>query len=226
MLLPHALRAAGDRPTVSSLSFNAGTVNTTDGATITLSNLSIGTANANRYIVLAFRYRQGSGSLEDPTVTVAGVSCSLVAREFTGTAIISAIYITDSPIATGTTANVVMTAGTSRTLTSLFAASYSLITFGSPPKLIFSDYRNSANPCVIPSPFTSGQFGIVNGGASTGSGLSSLSMSASGVATQNYYSGVVEFGALISGTLIGSGDITFTTVGTSSSARAVLAIWR
>jgi hypothetical protein len=51
-------------------------------------------------------------------------------------------------------------------------------------------------------------------------------MSGSGVVTQDYSSGITESGALIAGTLNGEGNVTFTTTGSQSVTKMVLAIWR
>lgn len=219
--------------TVSSLTFNAGGTQFTNDNSQTVANLSIGTADINRYVVIALRTRNPleSENALPASVTVAGQSCSLVVFvNVTGgtTAIGRAIYITDAPVTTGTTANVVVTAPVGETLTSTFVSSYSLITFGSTPNLIYTDFKVAAASTAgysINSPWKSGYFGIVAGTASTNIGLSGFTMSGSGIVTQDYSSGITEFGALITGTLIGEGDITFTTTGSASLAGMVMAIW-
>ena len=229
---PNGLRAAA--PTVASLTFNAGGTQLTDGNTQTITGLSIGTANVNRYVVIATRTRH-SGLSEDglvASVTVAGQSCSLVAfvdNASGTTGIANAIYITDNPVTTGTTANIVVTAPAGETLTSTIVSSYSLITFGTKPKVIYTNFvvaGNSSGGRSINSPWKYGNFGIVAGVASTLSGLSGFTMSGSGIVTQDYSSGIAEFAALITGTLIGDGNITFTTTGFNSQTRITMAIWR
>jgi hypothetical protein len=230
---PNGLRAAA--PTVASLTFNAGGTQLTDGNTQTITGLSIGTANVNRYVVIVVRTRNNTAS-EDAlpaSVTVAGQSCSLAAfvNNSSGTTTTgSAIYITDNPVTTGTTANIVVTAPGAETLTSTFVSSYSLITFGSKPRVVYTDFKSSAastTPGVtINSPWKSGNFGIVSGVAATTVGLTNFTMSGSGIVTQNYSTGILENSALITGTLIGEGNITFTTTGNSSTTRMVMAIWR
>jgi hypothetical protein len=228
----NGLRATG--PTVSSLTFNAGGTQFTDGNSQTVAGLSIGTANANRYVVVALRTRNTTQS-EDAnpaSVTVAGQSCSLVVfTDNTGgtTGVGNPIYITDNPVTTGTTADVVVTAPVGETLTSTFAASYSLITFGSKPKLVYRDFKVFAASTAgysINSPWKFGNFGIVIGVAATNVGLTGFTMSGSGVVTQDYSSGITESGALIAGTLNGEGNVTFTTTGSQSVTKMVLAIWR
>lgn len=213
--------------TVSSLTFNAGGVQTADGTTNTL-NLSTGTANANRYIVTVIRYRTSVAAAGLPTLTVNGQSCSVVVSDtITTTRVRVAIYITNAPVTGGGTANFVLTAPSGTTLTSTFMASYSIISTGVTPSLIHSN--NSVVPAsttVIYSPFVSGNYGIVMSMAATDNNLSDLTMSASGVATQNYDSGEVEFGILLSAKLIGSGNITFTSIGDMSRTMPLMAIWK
>lgn len=230
---PNGLRSAA--PTVSSLTFNAGGTQLTDGNTQTITGLSIGTANVNRYVVIVVRTRNNTASEDGlpASVTVAGQACSLVAfvdNSGGTTTTCNAIYITDNPVTTGTTANIVVTAPGAETLTSTFVSSYSLITFGSKPRVVYTDFKVSAastTPGVtINSPWKSGNFGIVSGVAATTVGLTSFTMSGSGIVTQNYSTGILENSALITGTLIGEGNITFTTTGNSSTARMVMAIWR
>jgi hypothetical protein len=225
---PDGLRAAA--PTVASLTFNAGGTQFTDGNTQTITGLSIGTANPNRYVVIALRARRNVAS-EDAlpaSVTVAGQSCSLVTfvDNASGTTTIGVtIYITDDPVTTGTTANVVITAPVGEQLTSSIASSYSLITYGTKPKVVYTDFKVSGVN-TINSPWQYGNFGIVAGAAGTLGSLTNFTMSGSGIVTQNYSSGITESAALITGTLIGQGNITFTTTGTSSFTRLVMAIWR
>jgi hypothetical protein len=229
---PDGLRSAA--PTVSSLTFNAGGTQFTDGNSQTITGLSIGTANVNRYVVIALRTRNTTVSEDGnpASVTVAGQSCSLVVfvDNTSGTTGIGhAIYITDDPVTTGTTANIVVTAPSGQTLTSTFVSSYSLITFGSKPRVVYTDFKVSAASTAgysINSPWKSGNFGIVAGAAATNVGLTNFTMSGSGIVTQNYSSGITESGALITGTLIGEGNVTFTTTGNQSVTKMTMAIWR
>jgi hypothetical protein len=221
-------------PTISSLTFNAGGAQFTDGNTSTVAGLSIGTANVNRYVVIALRTRTTPAS-EDAlpaSVTVAGQSCSLVVfvdNASGTTGICNAIYITDNPVTTGTTADIVVTAPVGETLNSIGVSSYSLITFGTKPRVLYTDFKVSAASTAgysINSPWKTGNFGIVSGTAGTNSNLTNFTMSGSGVVTQDYSSGITEFAAQITGTLTGTGDITFTTTGSQSVSRMTMAIWR
>lgn len=213
--------------TVSSLTYNSGGIQTADGTTNTI-NLSTGTANANRYIVTVIRYRTSVAAASIPTLTVNGQSCSVVVSDtITTTRVRVAIYITNAPVTTGTTANFVLTAPSGTAFTSTFMASYSIISTGVAPSLIHSN--NSVAPSAtttIYSPFVSGNYGIVMAMGATDGDLSGISMSATGVATLNYNSGVVEFGALIAATLIGSGNISFTASGASARTQPLMAIWK
>jgi len=224
-----------NQPTISSLTFNAGGTQLTDGSTQTVTGLSIGTANANRYVAIVLRVRYSTAFSEDglpASVTVGGQSCSVVAfvNNSGGTTFIGhAIYVTDEPVTSGTTADIVVTAPTGETLTSTFASSYSLITFGSKPRVIYTSFEVSSSSTGghdINSPWQSGDFGIVAGAAATGVGLTNFTMSTASAATQDYSSGVSELGALITGTLKGEGDIEFTTTGAGSTTRIVMAIWK
>ena len=67
------------------------------------------------------------------------------------------------------------------------------------------------------------EVGVAVGGAGTLSTLTSFSLT--GAVTSNYNSGVQEFGGLVTG-VAGTGNITYTSVGTSASMYALLAVWR
>lgn len=221
-------------PTISSLTFNAGGAQYTDGNSQTVAGLSIGTANVNRYVVVVVRTRNSTTS-EDAlvaSVTVAGQSCSLVAfvdNTSGTTGVANSIYVTDNPVTTGTTADIVVTAPVGETLTATIVSSYSLITFGTKPRVIntyfVSSTASTGGVTLNRTIWRPGIFGIIAGAAATNSALTNFTMSGSGVVTQDYYSGLTEPSALITGTIIGSGSITFTTTGSLSTTRIVGAVW-
>lgn len=91
-----------------TLTYVTNLVNVSNLTTYTFTSASIGTAAAGRRIIVAIAYYSGTTSATISSVTVAGLSCtaisnSTVANEF------NAVFI--SPvIASGTTANIVVTA--------------------------------------------------------------------------------------------------------------------
>lgn len=206
------------------LTFGAGGVQLTDGSTSTISGLSIGTASDQRYIVVVTRYRFAVETINLPTLTIGGQSCDLVVSDTATGRIKDAIWITSTALTTGTTANVVLTAPSGSTITSLFAATYSLVKYGAPILTGSEGSDSSAGSITVSSTLdTNTQVGVLSGiGVTTGT-LTAISVS--GAATQNYNSGVSESGALLAATLTGSGNVTISVTGTSASARAVFATW-
>lgn len=205
-----------------TLSFGAGAASATDSVSYTFSNHAIGTAAANRYVIVFVQFRSSDGA-SGVTCTVGGQNCSALsgAALAGGTNNFLYIFISDGVIASGSTASVVIT-GPSQTATACRIATYAL--YSSRPTPNYYDASTaSANPQTISSPLAIGQVGFVAATANTTSGLSSFSVS--GPITQDYSSGIIEFSAIIAATLTGSGTVTFTTVGTGSTSRAVLVTW-
>lgn len=92
----------------ASITFAASAVsasNVTAGNTYTFSSHSIGTASADRYVVVTVTTNSRVSA-----VTVGGASCTLANSRTNGGA--SYIYITDGPVTSGTTASIVVTIST------------------------------------------------------------------------------------------------------------------
>jgi hypothetical protein len=228
-MLADKLKAVG-HPRIS-LVFGEGRYSTTDSTSYTFSDVNIGTANANRYVVVCLAYRLNATTNPDlATVTVAGQSTTAIAdvqpnRSTSSVARFPAVlYITDEPVETGTTATIAVTSG-GRTFTRCFMATYALTKNGT---IVTTELQQSSDNPTSPVSFTvtkpSGHVGIGMLGASTSSTLTGMSVS--GQATQDYNSSIFESAGLLTATVTGSGDITFTTTGTSTQPRSIVAVWR
>jgi stage V sporulation protein SpoVS len=205
----------------TTLQFGAGATDTSNLTTYTFSSHAIGSAAANRYVVVLVLAR-AAGTDSGVTCTVGGQSCSAVGGGPFATGAITAfpyLFITDAPVTTGTTASVIVTYPT--TGASCRISTYALYTTNSTPN--HTDAVTGANPQTINSPLASGEVGITMGFPTTTSSLTSISVS--GPVTQDYNSGIAESSGILTATLTGSGTVTFSTVGTGSVARAILATW-
>lgn len=209
------------------LTFGAGAFDTVDQTTVTFAGLSIGTANASRRVIVCCAFRlDTSTSPTYPTVTVGGLGTTGVSGSISDTTSSNvvrvgvAVYITNGFIQSGTTANVVVTrAGT--TLTRCFVSTYSIVKGAG--LLVVDNQAGSANPTNYTSTKTAQQVGVAVAGAGTTGTLTGFSLT--GAVTSNYNSGVQELGGLASG-IAGTGTITYTSTGTSSTMRALLVVWR
>jgi hypothetical protein len=212
--------------TTPRLTFQAGTFTTTDTSSPSFS-MAIGAAVPYRRIIVCLSFRLDTSTNPNfPTVTVAGQSCTRVTGIIQDTTtsnvtrVGSAIYLTDANVTSGTTATVAISrSGTLFTRT--FAATYSIVKNN--PLVAVNTQAQLANPTTFTSPKQASQVGVAVGGAGTLSTLTSFSLT--GAVTSNYNSGVQEFGGLVTG-VAGTGNITYTSVGTSASMYALLAVWR
>lgn len=212
---------------VPVLSFGAGTFTTVDNSTITFSSLGIGAANTFRRVIVCCAFRlDASTSAAFPTVTVGGAATQFLLGEIQDpntnfvTRVGLALYITSAYFPTGTTANIVITrSGTS--FTRCFASTYSIVKNGT--LVVVNSQAGTANPTNYTSTKTSQQVGVAVAGPGTTGTLTSFSIT--GAAISNYNSGVQELGGLASATAV-TGTITYTSVGTSSTMRALLVVWR
>lgn len=100
--------AAGGAATITFAGHAENTADVSNGSR-TFTAAQIGTAAANRHVIVCLA--SGSSSIgEDWTVvTVAGQSCSKVVSVGNGNNGHTAIWITDSPVTSGTTADIVVT---------------------------------------------------------------------------------------------------------------------
>lgn len=99
-------------PPDASSSYTATAVNSAAQTTYTFSSQSIGTAAANRYVVVGITAYTLSSSTSISSVTIGGVSATQLAQAYSGgvNEDLSALYIAAVP--TGTTADVVITFST------------------------------------------------------------------------------------------------------------------
>lgn len=85
---------------------NATTLNANTAQTF--SAVSIGTADPKRYVLVAVCYRNVGTAAAYPAITVGGVSTTVVAAETIDGNAYSYIVITNSPVSSGTTADIVL----------------------------------------------------------------------------------------------------------------------
>lgn len=224
-MLTHFLRTVNGPP---SITFGSGATNVTTAQTYTFSGMSIGTANPRRFVVVTFLYRIAATFVADPTVTVAGQSCTLLtAAGNTGNPHArQVVYITDSPVTTGTTADVFIDANGTQSLTRAFIASYA-VTSSSPLVSTQTDNTGATVPAVVTinsNVTRPTQVGIFAAGAGTNGSLTSFTVS--GPLSTDYDTGLVSStSGMISATVTGTGNCTATTTGTNSTNRAILVAW-
>jgi hypothetical protein len=215
MLFQKLLGARPVAASVPTLTFGAGAFSTNDTSTYTFTSIGIGAASSNRYVVVAVGQRGVAEA--SATVTVAGQSCTQLAE--TGTGAKLHLFITDAPVTTGTTATVVVSCSSGRTR--CFISTYALS--GQNDLSYLEASASGTNPCNVTSAKTAQEVGVAVGHAVTTGSLSAMNIS--GPATSNYNSGVQELGCLLAATVTGSGTVSFSTTGNSSSARAIIAVW-
>ena len=120
---------AGISSAPASVTFTDSTVSGADATVYTFSTQDIGTAGANRHVIVLIHAGDLSGSTGISSVTVGGIAASSAVTHgdtIAGTSFTTAIFIAAVP--TGTTADVVVTfaAGRSRAGIGVYAA-YDLI---------------------------------------------------------------------------------------------------
>lgn len=109
MLPCHVPASIGSRPSIGCA--YAGTaIDTSSNTTLTFTGVAIGTASADRYVVVAVSAR----SVGVTNVTVDGVACTRLADS--GGSSTTNLWITNLPIASGTTATVVVTLNAANSL--------------------------------------------------------------------------------------------------------------
>lgn len=95
---------------VANVAYAGNTAAAASSSPQTLSSVAIGTAAADRYVVVAVALRASGGSQSDASaVTVGGVSCTQIGTDVNSGNNHLSLWRTNSPIASGTTANVVVT---------------------------------------------------------------------------------------------------------------------
>lgn len=210
---------------VPVLTFGGGATSSTTQSTTTFSSIGIGTANANRRVIVCILTRIAANFVSNPVVTVAGQSTTLVAvtGPTANPSVRLHVYITNAPVTSGSTANVVVTAASGQSFTRVYLSTYAITKAGT-LTLGQADVSSAAtNPSTQTSALSSGQVGLFLAAGSTTSGLSDHTVS--GPITTNYSTGIVNFGSLITATLTGTGTCTSTTTGSGSSTRTVLVTW-
>lgn len=94
---------------VANISYAGNATATASGSPQTLSSVAIGTAAANRYVIVAVALRGTASQADCSAVTVAGTACTQIGTDVNaGTSHLS-LWRTNSPIASGTTANIAVT---------------------------------------------------------------------------------------------------------------------
>lgn len=81
----------------------------------TFSTRAIGTASADRYIIVCWALQQLGGGISDvPTITVGGAACTSLGSQATATAARTGIAITSAPFTSGTTAEIIVNEGSTQ----------------------------------------------------------------------------------------------------------------
>jgi hypothetical protein len=94
---------------VASVVYAGNAAAAASGSPQTLSNVAIGTAAADRYVVVEVVLRTNGTQADASAVTVAGVSCTQIGTDVNSGSNHLSLWRTNSPIASGATANVVVT---------------------------------------------------------------------------------------------------------------------
>ena len=115
ILTQHAGFGGGGRN--ATIFFAGSTTTATDGAAITFSSHAIGTAASNRKVVVAVTTSGGTGADAVSTLTVGGISASLVKATLTTDHTQVELWQADVP--TGTTADIVVTWAASKNRTGI-----------------------------------------------------------------------------------------------------------
>lgn len=98
------------RPASVTYAGNAGTASPSTPSH-TFTSVAIGTAAADRYVIVAVACRGGASQADVSSVTVAGVSCTQIGSDVNAGASNShlSLWLTNTVIASGATANIVVT---------------------------------------------------------------------------------------------------------------------
>lgn len=115
MWLPHFQgqnnAALGSTVVTFSLAYVSTATDTVSRTTYTFSGQSIGTADANRIVIVGLVGRTATATLDISSVTIAGVAATLVKKQITtsGTPTAMAVALYKAAVPTGTTGDVVVT---------------------------------------------------------------------------------------------------------------------
>ncbi len=104
---------AGGAAPDAAISYTDSSIDPANSSSYTFSSAGIGTASSDRYIAVALAGRQPSGTPGLSSLTVGGQSCSEAIIDTNASTQWSAIWITDSPVTSGTTADIVATCNSS-----------------------------------------------------------------------------------------------------------------
>jgi len=91
---------------VANVAYAGNTAAAASSSPQAFSNVAIGTAAADRYVVVAVALRTNGTQADASAVTVAGVSCTQIGTDVNSGSNHLSFWRTNSPIASGTTANI------------------------------------------------------------------------------------------------------------------------
>ena len=205
---------------VPVLTFEAGVtiVNTT--ATHSFNNVSIGTADADRYIAVAAMNFTDVSASTGLVVTIAGVTASAVAQT-QSTRFGAHIFISNTPVSTGSTTSVTFSRGGTALFRSA-AAVYSIVKPVSAPQLVETQ-TTAVTSVTWTANDTPSTVGITVATAFSSITLTDLTIT--GVATSDYYAEVSSGRAGRAATVSTAGTFTWQTTGAFESMRAAYALW-
>lgn len=219
----HMLRAASNAASnIITVTYIAGTNINTAGTTFTFTSASIGTANANRRVVVAI-YTNGSSVSNISSVTIGGVSADQDIKITTITTGPLAIY--SRAVATGTTATIVV--NTTGTAARCRIQVYSIVGTTSIPVINNTDSNRIASTTSI-----SASLNVSNGNCVIGN------CGIEGTDADIFWSGLIEdnngaTGSSVRGMSVASGLVnsrllltSTATIGTSAQMGMVLASYR
>ena len=215
------------------LTFEAGATTTADLTTATFDGVSIGTADPDRYIVVAAGSRISTATTaSDFVITIAGVTASSLVQVVNVSAPRNAvgIFMTNAPVSTGSTTSItVRRQGTTQSNTAI--AVYSIVRDVSAP-IVLSTRSGFSFPTGISTTARLGSTGGVTvstvaiTAAFGGAAGTVIGPNISGPVTSNYYTGITELTGFRSVTITANTSYEWTLSGTGANMGVVHAIWR
>lgn len=203
--LPPTIMAGGGAVTRTYIGYTSAGV---QGSPYSASSVNIGAASASRYVVVAVC--ASNDALATGSVTVAGTSCTRVAA-ITGSGRPCALFITNSPITTGTTATVVITVGATADID---FAIYTLSGAASPTSPTTATDNSAPLSQSVTIPAGGVAIGVAN--LFTSSTWTGLTKDADG--TSSNFKGTVA-------SLTTAGSVTATATGSGGSSALCVAVW-
>lgn len=232
LLLPRAVRAwvaprMRKAKVIPTLTYQSNDSTGTDSTSNTFSSKTIGAAADNRYVVVAVAWRAVGLKTDPCTVTVAGQACDVLVFKTGGSTntLAAGIFVTQAPVVSGTTANVVVSAGYS--MTRCFIAVYRLTAASRLPNETRDIYLSGSTPqnWNFSSQKTADEVELVVTHGGTASATPTASFS--GNISSSFSAINLEYGSFRAGTVTTAGSCTVTTTASSGTVtiQACTAKW-